>query len=221
MAKHSYGIIGLGRFGFTLAKTLYSLGAEVIALDIDEQKLKDISEDVSSVFTVSNAVTVETLKGAGLDNCDAIVICIGSDIEASILTTLSALELDGPVVHAKANTEGLGKVLERIGAKVIYPESEMAVRKANQLESNNLLDIVSENEDFTIAEFIMTEKYDNMSIVDLNFRKIYNLNIIATIHDGVFNAQIGPDLIIYEGDKIIACSTKDGIKRFTDAIQVE
>ncbi len=219
MARRSYGIIGLGRFGSTLAQTLHELGAEVIALDNDEQKLKEIMGNVSSVFTVSNPITVETLKSAGLDNCDVIVVCIGSNIESSILITLSALELNGPVVHAKANTKGHGKVLEKIGAKTIYPESEMAIRKANLLESNDLLDVVLDNEDFTIAEFTMTSKYSDRSILELNFRKIYDLNIIAISHNGEFNSHILPDTILHEGDKIIACSTKDGISRFREALQ--
>ncbi len=219
MARRSYGIIGLGRFGSTLAQTLHSLGAEVIALDNDEQKLKEIMDDVSSVFTVSNQITVDTLKSAGLDNCDVIVVCIGSNVESSILITLSALELNGPVVHAKANTKGHGKVLEKIGAKTIYPESEMAVRKANLLESNNLLDVVFGNQDFTVAEFVMTEKYANQSIQSLNFRKIYDLNIIAIKHEDKFTHHIEPDTIIYEGDKIIACSDKEGISKFREALQ--
>lgn len=215
-----YAVLGLGRFGFTIAEELSKQGAEVIAIDTDEKKINAIIDKVTTAYTISNVITAEEMDQAGLSKCDVILVCIGTNLEASILNTLAVLELDGPKIYAKANSDYHGKVLEKIGASTIYPEKEMAIRYAKQLETNNVLDIIEENKDFSIAEFIITKRFSGKSIIDLNFRRIYNLNIIAIIRDGKFHVDFDPENVLNEGDKIIACANSEGLIKFSDDLKI-
>ncbi|MEG1500689.1 MAG: TrkA family potassium uptake protein, partial [Clostridiales bacterium] len=127
-----FGIIGLGRFGLALAETLARMGKEIVVLDSHEDKIKMVQDKVSYGF-VAKRLDKATLSEAGIQNCQTVIICIGEEVEASILATLNVIELGVPQVIAKAISYDHGKVLSKIGAKVVYPERDMAVRLANML----------------------------------------------------------------------------------------
>ncbi|MDD4774562.1 MAG: TrkA family potassium uptake protein, partial [Eubacteriales bacterium] len=129
-----YGVIGLGRFGFALAQTLANAGKEVLVVDKNANKIKEATAFTDNAFTVSE-LTKETLQEAGMRNCDTVIVCIGEQIDTSILTTLTVLELGVPRVISKAISPEQGTVLEMMGAEVVYPERDMAVRIANRLIS--------------------------------------------------------------------------------------
>ena len=119
-SEKSYAIIGLGRFGMPLAKTLAEAGEEVIGIDRDEERVKELREYTEYAF-VANTLTKEVLVDVGVQNCDVAVVCIGDKIETSILTTLNLINLGVPKVLAKATSAEQGEVLEKLGAKVVYP----------------------------------------------------------------------------------------------------
>ena len=124
MAKNkdsaSYGIIGLGRFGTALAKSLAAAGKDVMIIDSSEAKVRELRQYTEHAF-VAHDLGRETLEEAGIQNCDTVVVCIGEKIDTSILTTLNVVSLGVPNVIAKAISEDQGAVLEKIGAEVIYP----------------------------------------------------------------------------------------------------
>ena len=125
--EKAYAVIGLGRFGEDLAIMLAESGKEVIVADRDENKIKEMRQYTEYAFVVEN-LNKETLKEMGIQNCDVAIICIGEQVDISILTTMSVLELGVPRVISKALSAEQGAVLEKLGAEVVYPERDMAVR---------------------------------------------------------------------------------------------
>ena len=138
-SAESYGVIGLGRFGTALVKTLAAAGKEVIAVDKDEAKVKAVRGYTDYAFVIEELNEV-SLKETGMQNCGTVTICIGEQIDISILTTMLVTKLGVPHVISKAASEVHGEVLKRLGAEVVYPEADMAVRIGKRLISGNLLD---------------------------------------------------------------------------------
>ena len=130
-SKKIYGVIGLGRFGMPLAQRLALAGEEVIGVDMNEDKVEEFRE-FSDLAFVTKSLHKEVLREMGIQNCDLVVVCIGSNIEASILATMNIINLGVPTVISKATSEVQGEVLEKLGAKVVYPEYDMAVRTAKK-----------------------------------------------------------------------------------------
>ena len=137
-----YGVIGLGRFGTALVKTLAGAGKEVIAIDKCEEKVREVRGDTDYAFTVDN-LSEAALKETGIQNCDTVTVCIGEQVDMSILTTMLVIKLGVPNVIAKATSEVHGEVLKRMGATVVFPEADMAVRIGRRLIFGNLLDYVA------------------------------------------------------------------------------
>ena len=126
-SAESYGVIGLGRFGTALVKTLAAAGKEVIAVDKDEAKVKAVRGYTDYAFVIDELDEV-SLKETGMQNCGTVTICIGEQVDVSILTTMLVAKLGVPHVISKAASEVHGEVLKRLGAEVVYPEADMAVR---------------------------------------------------------------------------------------------
>lgn len=136
----AYGVIGLGRFGAALAMMLAQSGNEVIAVDRDEKKVKEMRQYTDCAF-VTDDLSSDTLKEIGIQNCDVVIICIGEKVDVSVLTTMSVIELGVPRVIAKALSPEQGAVLGKLGAEVVYPERDMALRLGKKLLSNNFFGV--------------------------------------------------------------------------------
>lgn len=208
-----YGIIGLGRFGFALAKTLADKGKEVLVIDNNESKIKQIRNITDNAFVVS-ALDKETLEDAGIHNCETVIVCIGEKVDASILTTLNVISLGVPRVIAKAISYEQGAVLEKIGAEVVYPESDMAVRLANRLMTSHILDFIELNDNISITELVLTSKLSGTSVLNANLREKFSLNIIALERNGKTTIEISPEYILKENDRIVVCGNNENIKKF-------
>ena len=169
-SKKIYGVIGLGRFGMPLAKRLALAGEEVIGVDMNEEKVEEFRE-FSDLAFVTKSLHKEVLREMGIQNCDLVVVCIGSNIEASILATMNIINLGVPTVISKATSEVQGEVLEKLGAKVVYPEYDMAIRTAKKILQKNLRDYISMGKDVEIVEVELTNKMIGKSILDLDLRK--------------------------------------------------
>ena len=216
MAQHKsiieYGIIGLGRFGTSLAETLANAGKEVLVLDNNESKIKQIRHLTENAFVVG-PLDKETLEDAGIQNCGTVIVCIGEKIDVSIMTTLNVISMGVPRVIAKAISHEHGHVLEKLGAEVIYPESDMAIRLANRLIYANTLDSIELTGDIAIAELKLTSKLANQTVLQANLRKKYNLNIIALEQNGKTTTEITPDNILKENDKMVVVGKRNNIKK--------
>ena len=210
-----FGIIGLGRFGFALAKTLADAGKEVLVIDNNESKIKQIRNITENAFVVG-PLDKETLEDAGIQNCQTVIVCIGEKIDVSILTTLNVISMGVPRVIAKAISYEQGMVLEKIGAEVIYPESDMAIRLADRLISSSILDSIELTGDIAIAELKLTSKLAEQTVVQANLRKKYNINIIALEQDGKTTTDITPDIELKVNDKIVVVGKRVNIKKFEE-----
>lgn len=122
----AYGVIGLGRFGYALATELAGSGAELLVIDKDEDKVREIREYTENAVVV-NTLDKKTLTETGIQNCDVAIVCIGENMESSILTTLNLVAIGIPLVIAKATSAEHGEILEKLGAEVVYPERDMAI----------------------------------------------------------------------------------------------
>lgn len=208
-----YGVIGLGRFGFSLAVTLIEQGKDVIVLDNDEQKIKAISEYTDNAFVV-DAITKEALVDAGIQNCDTVIVGIGETIDIGILATLNVIQLGVNKVIAKAITPEQGCVLEKIGAEVIYPEKDMAVRLAKRLTSPQTMEFISLSNEIDITEIVLTGKAHESTVAQLDIRKKFGLNIIAIKHGDSIITEITPDTPLYENDNLVVIGKNASIEKF-------
>ena len=208
----SFGVIGLGRFGTALAITLSEAGKDVIAIDRDEDKVKAIRQYTDYAF-VAETINMESLKETGIQNCDVVAVCIGEQIDASILITMSVLELGVPKVISKAMSPEQGAVLRKIGAEVVYPEKDMAIRLGKRLISSNFLDYIMLDNSVEIRQISVPETMLGASVIELNIRKKYGLNIIAVQNGHETNIEIAPDYRFREGDVLVVIGKIKNIDR--------
>ena len=209
----AYGVIGLGRFGTALAIALAQAGKEVIAIDRSEEKIKNIRRYTDYAFVAEN-LSMETLKEIGIQNCDVAIICIGEKVDVSILTTMSAIELGVPHVIAKATSEEQGAVLKKIGAEVVYPERDMALRLGKKLVSDNFLDFVSLSNSVEIRQIPVGKMLIGKSVQESDIRRKYKLNIIAIENENQTNIEILPDYHFQTGDIIVVIGKTENMDKF-------
>ncbi|MBU3820173.1 MAG: TrkA family potassium uptake protein [Candidatus Faecalibacterium intestinavium] len=212
---NSYGIVGLGRFGYALAVELAASGAELVVLDQDEEKVREMRDLTENAYVVKN-LDKKTLSETGIQNCDVAVVCIGEKMDASILTTLHLVSLGIPTVVAKATSEEHGEILEKLGAQVVYPEHDMAIRLAHRLEAGHMLDFVQLSEQVNISKLAVPEKMIGKTVLAVNLRGRFGLNIIAVENGGSVTENISPDLEFRAGDILFLSGAKSGLNRLLD-----
>lgn len=212
-SKKIYGVIGLGRFGMPLAQRLAQAGEEVIGVDMNEERVEEFRE-FSDLAFVTKSLNKDVLREMGIQNCDLVVVCIGSNIEASILATMNIINLGVPTVISKATSEVQGEVLEKLGAKVVYPEYDMAIRTAKKILQKNLRDYISMGKDVEIVEVELTDKMIGKSILDLDLRKQYSLNVIAIHHDKGIELEFLPSYQLKKGDVVVVIGKEENVSRF-------
>lgn len=212
MKSKQFVVIGLGRFGSSIAKTLYSLGHEVLAIDVDEEVVQDISDYVTHAVQ-ADATDEATLKSLGIRNFDIAVITIGSDVQSSVLVTLLVKELGVKYVIAKAQNELHAKVLYKIGAdRVVFPERDMGIRVAHNLCSSNILDYIELSADYSIMEVTALDEWENKTLKELNMRSNYGINIMAIKRGNDINIAPSADEVIKHGDVLVVIGGTDDIK---------
>lgn len=215
--RKQFVVIGLGRFGTSVAKTLTSLGHEVLALDKNEHAVHEIMNDVTQAVQ-ADAREEETLRALGVRNLDVAVVAIGDDLEANILITLMLKEMGIPYVVAKARSVQHGKVLEKIGAdKIVYPEQDMGIRLANNLIRTNVMDFIELSLDYSIFEIIAPAQFVNKSIGQLNLRAFYKINVLA-IKKGKEKIVIAPGAneVIAEKDILVIVANKKALSKLPE-----
>lgn len=208
-----YAVIGCGRFGSSVAKTLYNLGHEVLAIDKDEEKVQEISEYVTHAVQ-ADVMDESVLRELGVRNFDVVIISIGSNLEASIFATLIAKELGVKRVIAKAQSELHGKVLSKIGAdKIIFPERDMGVRVAHNLVSTNILDFIELSPDYSIVEIAAISEWENKTLRELKLPTKYGINVMAIKREKYINASPYADDMISKGDILVVIGNTEDIRK--------
>ena len=202
----NYLVVGLGRFGRSVAKTLYESNQDVLAIDESEELVQQaIDTGVVSEAIVIDASDETAIKKIVKDNFDVAFVCIGTNIQASILATLLLKEAGVPKVIAKAQTNAQGKVLEKIGAdEVIYPEEFMGKRVASKVLRPSIIEHFKISEDHAIVEIIAPKSFTGQSLIELDVRRKYEINIIGIKSlNGEIEIPPAPDTKIKEGDTLI------------------
>lgn len=177
--KKEFAVIGLGRFGSSICKALAEEGMEVMAIDIDEDRVNEFSM-IASHAVVGDTTDETVIKSLGIRNFDHVIVAIGDNIQASILTTLILKEAGVKKITVKAQNDYHEKVLSKIGADfIIHPERDMGRRIAHKLVSNNVLDYLELSDEHSIVEIVANERISGHSIIDLDIRAKYGINIVA------------------------------------------
>ena len=213
----AYGIIGLGRFGSALARTLAEAGQEVIVLDKDEDKIKDMRQYTEYAFVTEN-LSQETLAETGIQNCDVVIVCIGEKVDVSVLTTMSVIEIGVPRVIAKALSPEQGAVLKKLGAEVVYPERDMALRLGRRLLSGNFLDYIPLDHSVQITQIRIPERMVGKTVEQIQLRRKYGLNIIAIESGSETTIEVQPDYQLKDGDIIVVIGKADNINTFEESL---
>ena len=179
MTRRSFAVIGLGRFGSAMARTLVELGQDVIGIDSDDDRVRRLADVVAQAAQL-DATDLRALKEVGVQDVDVAVISIGENIEASLLVVMQVMELGVREIIAKAVTELHGRILQKLGVKrVIYPERDMAMRVAHSLVVPNSLDYIELSRDFSIVEIPAPKEFVGKSLKQLELRPRYGLTLIA------------------------------------------
>ena len=213
-----FAVIGLGRFGCSVAKTLSEKGCQVLAIDIDEEKVQNFSEVVNQAVCV-DAMDEKALKAVGIENIDLAVVSVGNNIEASVLITLVLKEIGIKEVIAKAVTEDQGKVLEKVGAdRIVFPERDMGIRIGNALTSPKVSEHIDLSPDCSIIEIQAPQEFIGKSLKQLNLRIEYGLNVVAIktkndVGEDLINPTPEADYKIKLQDKIMIAGPNENLEK--------
>lgn len=213
--KITYGIVGLGRFGSALALELIKNGAELLVLDRNEDKIREFREYTENALVVQS-LDKKTLEETGIQNCDIAIVCIGEHLDTSILATLHLVSMGIPKVISKARSAEHGEILKKLGAEVVYPEKDMGIRLANRLEAARVLDYIQLSEKINISKVLVPDSIIGKTVVDMNFRKNYGLNIIAIENNGNVTEHIMPDYTFKDGDILFVSGSKENLLKLSD-----
>ncbi|KQL48641.1 potassium channel family protein [Brevibacillus choshinensis] len=211
-----FAIIGMGRFGSSVARTLYEMDYEVMGIDENEERINENIQFVTHAVA-ADSTDERALKEIGIRNFDVVVVAIGVDIQASILTVLTLKELGVKKIVAKAQNERHGQVLYKVGAdRVVFPERDMGVRVAHNLISANVLDFIELADDYSVAEVVVSSKFVGKNLRQLDIRKNYEVNVIAIKSGDKFNIAPSPDEVIQYGDVLVVIGNNKDLKAFEE-----
>jgi trk system potassium uptake protein TrkA len=199
----SYAVFGLGRYGLAVAKELVRSGADVLAVDSNEAVVNDVIEDLP-ICKCADVTDPDVIKNLAISNVDTVIIGIASNLEASVLATTLCKEAGVKTVIVKCANEMHQKILSRIGADmVVFPENESGTRLAKNLLSSGFVDLVELSNEVSMVEFEVKKDWVGKTLLELNLRKKYAINVIAINRDGKIIVDIDPAKPLEENTKLI------------------
>lgn len=209
-------VIGLGRFGSSVARTLAESGCEVLAVDADEARVKAVADEVTDAVR-ANALDEEALRALGLRNFEVVVVAIGHEVEASILVTVLLKEMGIPKIVAKAQDELHGRVLQKVGADmVVFPERDMGVRLAHTLISRNVIDEIQLSTDYSILEMVVPHRFLGRNLKELELRQRFGLTILAIRREDRIIVSPDAEQTLEEGDILVALGQPDKLEELNE-----
>ena len=190
--KKSYAIFGLGKYGSAIAKELVNNGADVLAIDKNEQIVNALAYDIPYA-KCADITDKSVFDELGIANMDVVIIAMASCLEASVMATMLAKEAGVKTVIVKVSDEMHAKILKKVGAdKVVIPENESGIRLAKNLLSSGFVDMVDLSEETSIVEIPVQDEWVGKSLSELNLRKKYSVNVVATIKNEEVNVNVDP-----------------------------
>ena len=201
--NRTYAVFGLGRYGMAIAKELVNNGAEVLAVDVDENVVNDASVYIPfcKCADITDADVIEQL---GIGNIDVVIIATANNLEASVMATMLCKEAGVKTVIAKCADEMQRKILTKVGAdQVMFPESESGTRLARNLISSGFMDIIDLSDDVSMVELNVRPEWQGQSLLQLNLRKRYGINVVAVCRGENVNINIDPECPLEADMKLI------------------
>ncbi|TEB14434.1 Ktr system potassium uptake protein A [Pelotomaculum sp. FP] len=213
--KKQIAVIGLGRFGISLIEELTLLGYDVLAIDNDSEKVNSVVNTCTHAVQ-ADAMDEQALKSLGIRNFDVVVVSIGENIQANILAVIILQELGVKKIVAKARNNLHGKVLEKMGAGVIFPERDMGKRLAHMLVSQNIMDHIELSPHYSIMEFRAPEIYIGKTLDQLGVRKMMGITILAIKRGEQIIVAPRAAQVIDRGDVLVAVGKNADLKKLYD-----
>ncbi|GEK57249.1 TrkA family potassium uptake protein [Marinococcus halophilus] len=211
--KKQFAVIGLGRFGGSICNALADEGMDVLAIDSNEYRVNEFAQVVTQAV-IADGMDEKALRGLGIRNFDNVIVAIGDNIQASIMTTIVLDEIGVKHITVKAQNDYHEKVLRRIGAhEVIHPERDIGVRVAHSIVSKSVLDYLELSEDYSIVELEAGQLLDGKSLLDLDIRETYECNVLAIKRGEDVHVSPRPEVDISEGDILIIVGADGDIAR--------
>ncbi|CAM3775127.1 potassium channel family protein [Mesobacillus zeae] len=213
--RKQYAVIGMGRFGSSVAAALYAEGNEVLGIDKKEAHIDEHKESVTHAV-IGDSTEEETLKAVGIRNFDTVIVAIGDDIQASILTVLLLKEMGVSHVVAKALNKNHAQVLYKVGAdKVIFPERDMGERVAHQLmAAPNVLNFIELADEYSIEEIKVPGSMNGRSLKEINLRAKYNITVIAIKERDKIDISPDPYKKLHDDDVLIVIGENKDLVKF-------
>jgi trk system potassium uptake protein TrkA len=209
-------VIGLGRFGASVARTLANAGCEVLGVDIDESRVKAVADEITDAVR-ANALDEEALRTLGLRNFEVVVVAIGHEVQASILVTVLLKEMGIPKIVAKAQDDLHGRVLQKVGADiVVFPERDMGVRLAHTLISRNVIDEIQISTDYSIMEMQAPPRFLDRSLKQLELRQRFGLTVLAIRRADRIIVSPDATQIVEEGDILVTLGQPEKLESLNE-----
>ena len=206
-------VLGMGRFGKSIALSLSDMGADVMAVDANPDVLEKVADKVTFAIE-ADLKNAESITGTGIENMDVVVVAMGSDLTASITSVMAAKEVGVPFVMAKAADDRMGAILEKVGAdKVIYPEEETGVRTARTLMSDSFMDYFDIDKNLCMLEMHPKEDWIGKNLIELNLREKYHANVVAIKDENKMHAFVDPNRKLEKTDELLVLLDKTDIKK--------
>ena len=209
----SYAVFGLGRYGLAVAKELVNNGADVIAVDIDENIVNSAAKEIP-FCRCADITDLEVIKQLGISNVDIVVVAMANNLESSVMSVILCKEVGVKTVIAKCADEMQGKILSKVGAdKIVYPENESGVRLAKNLLSAGFVDVIDLSDDISVIEFPVKEKWIGKTIIELDLRKKLAINIIAIRNGEDMLINVDPTIQLTKEMQLVVIINKSKISK--------
>ncbi len=212
--KKQYAVLGLGKFGESVARTLENLGCDVIVVDNSAEKIQAIADSVSFAIKADIAES-NVIRSLGARNLDGAIIGVSENLEASIMATINAKEIGIPYVIAKAQNELHATILKRVGADtIVFPEKEMGSRVAKSLVSTNFADWIELSADYSLVEIEVPASWVGESLLNLSVRQRFDINVVGLIENGEVEVSLDPNKPLPEKGILILVGSNTALQKF-------
>ncbi len=211
--NQSYAVFGLGRYGRAVAKELAESGAEVLAVDLDEDIVNAASVEIP-YCKCADITEAEVIKRLGIANIDVVIIAMATNLEASVLAAMLCKEIGVKTVIAKCSSEMHRKILSKVGAdRVVFPENESGIRLAKNLLSSGFVDIMDLSNDVSMVELSVKPEWEGKTLIELNLRKKYSINVVAIIEDKSVRIDIDPEKPLLHSMRLMVIADRTKLTR--------
>ncbi len=209
----TYAVLGLGRYGRAVAEELVANGAEVLAVDINQNDVNNAIETIP-VCKCADITDPETIKRLGIANIDVVIIAVASNLEASVMAVTLCKEAGVQTVIVKCGNEVHQKILSRVGAdKVIFPEKESGTRLAKNLLTSGFAEMIELSDDISMVEIEVKDEWVGKTLIELSLRKKYSINVVAIRHGDIITTTVDPAVPLEKGMELIVIANTSKLQK--------